>query len=281
VTSDALRVTRNRANARRAFTLVELLIVIGIISILAALLFPALRAAIYQARLVSCMSMQRQWGVAVTAYAGDYRQWYPRRTVNESGYNPQMLCMSCNPYDDRPKLMPYLGARMMCYCPLNPVPFDVLTIQGYDTVCAGFELWFGSEIARGTRSSGLLRVGERARWIFNGATYEFDTLTADIDYSLPSRPYQLSSHPDSLGLLPQGRQDLPPMWVWAGFSSWDSTGTVRGTIDRNFLHGDLSVRLIPRVGNNFGTEIYDPRFIPVPAIPTSTNYSFCYLPPAR
>ena len=61
---------RNRR--RGAFTLVELLVVVAIISVLAALLMPALMEALTMARTAECMSQNKQIGLVMPLYADDY-----------------------------------------------------------------------------------------------------------------------------------------------------------------------------------------------------------------
>jgi len=57
---------------RRAFTLIEILIVIAIIAILAAILFPVFASAREKARSATCTSNLRQIGIALAMYRNDY-----------------------------------------------------------------------------------------------------------------------------------------------------------------------------------------------------------------
>ncbi|MDR3710405.1 MAG: DUF1559 domain-containing protein [Capsulimonadaceae bacterium] len=61
----------------RAFTLIELLIVIAIIAILAAILFPVFQTAREKARQTSCASNEKQLGLAFTQYTQDYDECFP------------------------------------------------------------------------------------------------------------------------------------------------------------------------------------------------------------
>jgi prepilin-type N-terminal cleavage/methylation domain-containing protein len=94
--------------SRRAggFTLVELLVVISIIVILAALLFPVFAMARERARLTTCASNLRQLGLAHRMYAQDYdEQLFPAPTL----YNPQLGLVYA--------LAPYVKNQEIFYCP--------------------------------------------------------------------------------------------------------------------------------------------------------------------
>lgn len=67
----------SRYTAVSGFTLIELLVVIAIISILASILFPVFGRAREMARRTSCMSNQKQLGLAFIQYTQDYDEALP------------------------------------------------------------------------------------------------------------------------------------------------------------------------------------------------------------
>jgi prepilin-type N-terminal cleavage/methylation domain-containing protein/prepilin-type processing-associated H-X9-DG protein len=71
----------NRKSA--GFTLIELLVVIAIIAILAAILFPVFAKVREKARQTTCLSNEKQIGLAVLQYNQDYDEDYPLMYASE------------------------------------------------------------------------------------------------------------------------------------------------------------------------------------------------------
>ena len=84
--------------ALKGFTLIELLVVIAIIAILAAILFPVFAQARAKARQASCLSNNKQIGLAVLMYAQDYDETLPYAAINPPGLPLVMWYDLIEPY---------------------------------------------------------------------------------------------------------------------------------------------------------------------------------------
>lgn len=111
---------------QNGFTLIELLVVIGIIAVLAALIFPVFAKAREKARQTSCLSNLRQLGLAVTMYVQDYDEQMPGTWDNVNGNNQIGGWMfyrnfpNVNPGDYDPtqgSVYPYVRNRALFKCP--------------------------------------------------------------------------------------------------------------------------------------------------------------------
>jgi prepilin-type N-terminal cleavage/methylation domain-containing protein/prepilin-type processing-associated H-X9-DG protein len=72
---------------RSGFTLIELLVVIAIIAILAAILFPVFAQAREKARQATCVSNEKQLGIATMMYMQDYDGMLPRIRFQDANGN--------------------------------------------------------------------------------------------------------------------------------------------------------------------------------------------------
>ena len=118
------------ARGRSAFTLVELLVVIGIIAVLIAILLPALNQARRQAKQVQCQSNMKQVAMAMIMYINDNKGrlppagvpplpniypngwWWPNELVRQKYVNNRHQRLPEPGHGDKPKAVQ----------PLQPIP---------------------------------------------------------------------------------------------------------------------------------------------------------------
>lgn len=125
------------ANRRRAFTLVELLVVITVIGLLVGLLLPAVQAAREAARRGQCQNNLKQIGLAVHAYHDSFGS-YPFGMISSydprpffsgdpcpGGYSDKSFLVEILPYIEQAPLYNTINQQTTIHGPENSTIFNV------------------------------------------------------------------------------------------------------------------------------------------------------------
>lgn len=104
--------TRHTTTRRGAFSLVELMVVVGIIAILIGLLLPALNGARAKAKSVACKSNLRQLGVMLQTYVNENNGWlFPVGPDDPNTNEPTTLGTNKPPHERWPMYMHFSELR--------------------------------------------------------------------------------------------------------------------------------------------------------------------------
>ncbi len=108
-------------SSRRAFTLIELLLVIGLIAVLASLIMGVTNVVRSSSASAVCMANLRQIGMGMDLYASENNGWYPAHwspTTDVTWYGaiaPYIITEYSSPSDSMSKLF---------HCPANRRPYN-------------------------------------------------------------------------------------------------------------------------------------------------------------
>lgn len=112
---------------QKAFTLIEILVVIAIISLLAAILFPVFSRSRENARRSSCSTSMRFMALGIRQYAQDYDERMPLVAVNDTPSAAQ-----CYGWQDG--ILPYTKSPLAFQCLSDPTFPPTTITAGHNVI---------------------------------------------------------------------------------------------------------------------------------------------------
>jgi prepilin-type N-terminal cleavage/methylation domain-containing protein/prepilin-type processing-associated H-X9-DG protein len=137
------------SSARRAFTLIELLTVIAIIGVLAAILIPTIGKVRESARTSQCLSNQRQIALAFGLYAGENKGYLPRAGISPENTIQTWMISIKNYLPTRGNVI----IDKVYHCPAAPQPPEGYANSVFH-YSASFALEAGNSATTSTGTSG-------------------------------------------------------------------------------------------------------------------------------
>jgi prepilin-type N-terminal cleavage/methylation domain-containing protein/prepilin-type processing-associated H-X9-DG protein len=244
-------------NRKRGFTLIELLVVIAIIAILAAILFPVFAKAREKARQASCLSNEKQIGLAIMQYVQDYDETYPSGGQFTSG----PLAGKWSEFAVPLTLMPYTGNTGIWKCPDTS---HVADPYGYYGAACDFDFngyMFGYDTVTGSPATDG-QVTSPATTVMMD---EYDGTTVNAAWQFAEDPITgIGQYGVDLPSQYVGNAGLKPGWMWFGIpgrtggaqgNSAQQNGTGQHSGGNNELYADGHAKWLNLTSVATGTQM--------------------------
>lgn len=223
----------NYRNRRFGYTLIELLTVIVVIALLAAMLLPALNKTRAKGRAVYCINNLRQWGTGFLLYAADNQSWLPCEGGLSSTtlldcpwawYNAVPPMLGMKPYKDTPgqgtSIQDFKELHIWV-CP-EKIRLRPKSASGKNSVFYAMNSLLNGVGTGSTNSVRLLRFSTPAETVLLFDVYEHDVLGAPVDAS--ASPYRGLHFGGCHFLFADGHvEHFPDRAFWdgsAGVTNW-------------------------------------------------------------